>query len=495
MRTLLLASIGLAVLGLAAMPLGAGGQAVVGRVLEEGTLRPLSGAFVVLRDTAGERRGAVLAGEDGRFALRAPVPGRYRLVARLIGYADATSAPFMIAGGETVERTLEVAVRAISLDGIRAEVGRRCHGRPEQGVRSARLWEEARKALEIAEWTEEQETLRFRIVERRRELEARTLRVISSRESGRRGFSRQSPYRSLPAEALARGGYVQPASDGWNHFAPDADVLLSESFLETHCFRATGGEAGLVGLAFEPVAGRDLPDVEGVLWLDEATAELRRLDFRYVHLPYRHGDWPQVGGRVEFERLTTGIWIVRRWRIRMPLEATWAAGRSGAQRLELRTIMEESAEVARVRTGSGELLSPAPPRARPPVEATGRGERWRNGAPRRPRPGSPYPRSTIRLPESSVRALQPGGSQSVALYSWTTAGPSSTVAGASASRPTTRASTACPRKRTARARTGEAFAPAAPSAPARRTGVAVAGPVASTRAVTSSAAASGRAKP
>lgn len=341
---------------------GAVGQTVVGSVVEDGTLQPLPGAFVILEDEAGARRAAVLAGEEGRFVLRAPAPGRYRLVAQLIGYADAAGGYLELAEGETVERRLEVAVRAISLEGIRAEVDTRCHARPDRELRTDRVWEEARKALEITAWAEEEGALRYQLIKRRRELDAATLRVMAIEEAGRQAYYEGSPYRSVPAETLHVGGYVQATPAGeWDHFAPDAEVLLSDSFLDTHCFRArTGDDPKLVGLAFEPVPGRELPEIEGVLWLDRGTAELRHLEYTYVNLPYPHGDWPQVGGRVEFERLSTGIWIVRRWHIRMPLAAVWTGGFGGDRReLALRSLSEEGAVVSRVRTRTGEVLAEA----------------------------------------------------------------------------------------------------------------------------------------
>lgn len=336
------------------------GQTITGTVVEAETSQPLPGAFIVLEDEAGNRQGGVLAGEGGRFVLRAPEPGRYRLIAQLIGYEDGVGPLVMVGAGESVQQRLEVPVRAIDLEGIRVEVERRCYGRPDRELRTGRLWEEARKALTIAAWTEEQEALRFQMIERRRELDAVTLRTTAMEETGRRGYYDSSPYLSLPAEELEAEGYVQPAPDGlWDHFAPDAEVLLSDSFLDTHCFRVRQGEdPDLVGLAFEPVPGRKVPEIEGVLWLDRGTAELQHLEFRYVNLPYPSGDWPQVGGRVEFERLATGNWIVRRWRIRMPLAAERSGGFGGArQSVELVSLVEDAAEVSQVRTDDGTLLA------------------------------------------------------------------------------------------------------------------------------------------
>lgn len=352
----------LTALVLALLPAGAGAQSVLGTVVEDGTLRPLAGAFVVLEDGAGARAAAGLAAEDGRFVLRAPAPGEYRLVAQLIGYADATTGFFMLGEGETVRRSVEVSVRAVNLEGIRAEVGRRCHERPGSGPQTARLWEEARKALEIIDWTESEAALRFRIVEHVRELDARSLRVASIREQARGGWYSESPYRSIPIDELETEGYIQPAPGGqWDHFGPDAEVLLSQPFLETHCFRvAESGEPDLVGLAFEPVRGRTHPEIEGVIWLDRGTAELRRVDFTYVNSPYPHGEWDQVGGRVEFERLATGMWVVRRWYVRMPLEVRRIGGYRGEPtEMVLVSLREEGAELAEVHTGSGEALSRA----------------------------------------------------------------------------------------------------------------------------------------
>jgi hypothetical protein len=73
----------------------------------------------------------------------------------------------------------------------------------------------------------------------------------------------------------------------------------------------------MIGLSFEPVPGRELTDITGVLWLDEASSELRSLEFRYTQLPYEIRD-DRIGGTVEFMPLPSGTWIVHRWQIRMP---------------------------------------------------------------------------------------------------------------------------------------------------------------------------------
>src|SRR5690606_10681685 len=62
-------------------------QEVRGRVSAAETGEPLPGAFVLLLDSAGERRAAGLAGTDGGFRVSINAPGVYRLRVEMLGYA------------------------------------------------------------------------------------------------------------------------------------------------------------------------------------------------------------------------------------------------------------------------------------------------------------------------------------------------------------------------------------------------------------------------
>ncbi|HUG40828.1 MAG TPA: TonB-dependent receptor [Longimicrobiales bacterium] len=342
-------------------------QAVRGEVVEEATGRPLWGAFVVLVDDAGVRHEGVLTDSTGGFAIRAAKPGRYRLVAELIGYAGGESPPFELTAGPAVEQRLEVPVQAVDLTGISVSTRARCRARPGTGPETAALWEEARKALQVAWWGEEQKALRMRIMQYARELSPNAHSVREASQRSRVGYYSSSPYVSRPAEELERLGYIREVegeAGKFDYFGPDAAVLLSETFLGSHCFSVVAGpeeEPDLVGLAFEPVRGRDLPDVKGVLWVDRASAELRRLDFEYTSLPFRGVTTRHAGGRVEYERLANGVWIVKRWRVRMPLVAMkpQPAYRSGMAALEIVALNEAGAEVQTVTDQQGVVLAEA----------------------------------------------------------------------------------------------------------------------------------------
>ena len=108
--------------------------------------------------------------------------------------------------------------------------------------------------------------------------------------------------------------------DGSIYYAPDADVLLSDAFLDTHCMSLVEGEdeaEGLVGLSFEPTQDRGVTDISGVLWLDPADAELQWLDYQYEFLDVPNSE--RLGGKIRFSGLPDGTWIVRQWYIRMPI--------------------------------------------------------------------------------------------------------------------------------------------------------------------------------
>lgn len=297
-------------------------QAVRGELTEEGSGAPIQGAFIALLAEDGRQVGAVLTDEHGRFFVRAPVPGRYRLRAERIGHASTVSPLLEIPAGGVVQHRMAAPFAPVELEGLRVEAGKRCSVRPDVGEETARVWEELRKALAVAAWTEERGIVRYTVARYERELDPQTLRMRKERVDYRSGFQRGSPFVSRPAAELAERGYVQRAEDGdFLYYAPDAEVFLSDVFLDSHCFRLRGasrGQDALIGLAFEPVPGRRLTDIEGVLWLERRTAEVRSLEFRYTRLPYQV-ESDQVGGRVEFQRLANGAWIVRRWHIRMPI--------------------------------------------------------------------------------------------------------------------------------------------------------------------------------
>ncbi|HKY59424.1 MAG TPA: TonB-dependent receptor [Gemmatimonadota bacterium] len=309
---------------LATSPLA--GQTILGTIVEEGSSHPVAGGFVVLLGADGTQRAATLSDGQGRFQLVAPGPGEYGLGVDRIGYLSVRTPVFQLPAGRTIEYRLAVRVEPVELAGIDVEVDSECHVRPGEELASARVWEEARKALNATAWTQGKGLLRYEVRSTERQLDPWTQKVEGEQTRTLRGVSRGSPYVALEVSRLAEGGFAHLDGETQVYYAPDATTLLSDWFLDHHCFRlvpSSEAQPGLVGLAFEPAAEGKLVDLRGTLWLDERTAELSHLDFDYTGLPASMGR-VEAGGRVDFDRLPTGEWIVPRWRIRMPV-VRWAA--------------------------------------------------------------------------------------------------------------------------------------------------------------------------
>ncbi len=339
-------------------PLRAQAQVVVGRLADPSNDAGVAGAVVSLRDTTGATIASSLTDDQGHFVLRAPSSGVYVVRAERIGFRDATSDRFPLRVGETREVQMRASTEAVTLEGVVVTGERRCSVRPESALRTATVWDEARKALDAARIAERKRMLRYDVVLYERELDPRRLAVVSEERTPKRDYARHPFGAKLSAAELSRGGYIQKRGEETRYYAPDPNVLLSDEFLDDHCFRVESGDS-LVGLAFEPVDGREVPDIEGVMWLDPRSSELRRIDYRYTRLPYPVSR-DNVGGHIEIERLPNGLHIVSRWRIRMPevtlanaKESRLPGGGFGFQHAQLTGIHETGGEVSGVTSATG----------------------------------------------------------------------------------------------------------------------------------------------
>lgn len=341
----------------------ASAQVVTGRVVDAESGAPLDVAFVVLVGEDGGRDASALTDATGTFRLRASAPGRYRVRAERIGYAAAESETLEVTREAPVRVELSASPRAIDLEGIEVEGSSRCSVRPGEGEVTAQLWDEARRALSVTTWAQDEQVLQFRLVRWNRTLDPERLRVKEERRRPSTGFHGGSPFVSLPSVDLQARGYVQKAEDGsFTYYAPDPEVLLSDAFLDSHCFRTRLNdppEEGWVGLGFEPVRRREVTDIHGVMWLDAATAELKRVEYRYDRLPAGL-ESEKVGGALEFDRIPEGPWIVRRWAIRMPVvgirEPQRVLGSTVDRRPFLAEVLEVGGEIAEIRTPEGSPL-------------------------------------------------------------------------------------------------------------------------------------------
>ena len=295
-------------------------QLVRGELVDLITQQPVTSGFVVLIDSAGNELARSRLDRSGSFRLVAPAGGTYRLKTQIIGIKSSETSPFELSMGQVLPYRFEITAALVVLPAIIVEDVRTCNAPSEAGLAASTLWDEARKALSAVAWTEGQALFRDDLVLYERERHPRTLAVQDERQWTQTGFYGGSPFNAQSAADLAENGYIQEAEDeGYYFYGPDAKVLLSDEFTDLHCFRPRPSldDDDLVGLAFEPIIGRTKSDIQGTLWIDRYTAELRFLEFNYTQLPWQV-ERGRFGGRIEFERLPDGPWIVKRWWIRMP---------------------------------------------------------------------------------------------------------------------------------------------------------------------------------
>jgi hypothetical protein len=214
-----------------------------------------------------------------------------------------------------------------------------CGLRGPEAATFLQLWEQAHVALAATSFVETSASLDMRVVRLEGTVEndgshakvdsARARETISSR-----------PFATTPAETLSAAGYVRQRHDGSVVFdVPGADAFLSDAFVATHYFRVEdppGDHRDWIGIGFRPAEEPDTTaDIAGVMWLELATAELRRLEFTYVNVlffPQRicdntkgwciRGSGRGAGGSLDFARLDDGAWLIHRWTIRTPAEGT-----------------------------------------------------------------------------------------------------------------------------------------------------------------------------
>ncbi len=279
-----------------------------------------AGVIVVASDAKGGVTGRALTGETGSYELRLPAPGTYALKVLRIGFHPTPVPPFNMAAGEAKTLAIVLQDDPIVLAAVAVRGKSVCRVQQDSGQAVAHLWEEARKAITATQLTASgrKQTVSWIVYDRNTDLAGRDAGTQSTHD-----FSADAmkAFVSLPPDSLAKVGYMSDDETGTIYRAPDADALLSDPFAALHCFRAeppTKERSDWVGIGFYPAKDRgQIIDIQGTLWLDQKTLELRELEFRYTNLS---DDFAHVkaGGTVEFMRLSTGSWLVSRWQLRMP---------------------------------------------------------------------------------------------------------------------------------------------------------------------------------
>ena len=354
----------LALLAIAVAPAALAAQTVRG-VAVDPTERPLAGVVVQLIDSVSGIAARALTNERGEFRLVSARPGTFR--ARRAAHrlpsrdlrARRTQAEPGSGAAAHARRTRHFARHDARRRQKRLPHRTRFGHRGVLGVGAGAHGATATQLSGAA-----------------RNLQATTVTYERTLDPSGRRVQRQSvnlssdfvtqPWRSLSADSLHRGGFVVTDRDGSvTYYAPGIDVLLSSTFVEDHCIHLiTAKDMPSVGIGFEPNANRkDFPEIRGTLWLDRATSELRRLEFKYANIPAQQEGI--AAGEMDFIRMKNGAWAVSRWSIKMPVIARVDARIMYGQRTQVAEIRVAGGELAMARRGSDTVWS------RPPLIVAG----------------------------------------------------------------------------------------------------------------------------
>jgi hypothetical protein len=306
---------------------------VTGTVVDSAGAK-MAGIMVVALDGQQQLLARTLTGRSGTFELSVLSAGSFDLRAFRVGYAVSEPLP-LVPGPSLSPVTLRVSATPTKLSGQSAKQKSVC-GMPKDTTSDVTLlWEEARKVIAATRMTFGTENASARVSFYDRKLSANGKSVLTN-ESREGNVSARAPFASLSPDSIAIVGYVIETEEEVSYYAPDAEVLLSAKFSNTHCFGVQSppsGQPGLIGLSFKPKNERlGVRDIAGTFWLDRATLELRRIEYRYIECARRRTSHPQVGGDMDFAHLSNGMWLIRHWEIRMPQgQATYSLRLNNAQ--------------------------------------------------------------------------------------------------------------------------------------------------------------------
>jgi hypothetical protein len=288
----------------------------------------VSGALVVLLDSAGRDVARAATSASGGYTLAAPAAGRYRVAVRQIGWQAWTSPPVELAAGESRALVLHVETEAYALPAITVEARRpRCGIRLGDDAVVSRLLEVAQTALALAQAAADDGAIAFSS-EWYLARYSPSLDLVDSSSVGVGRLARWPIQSALP-DTLERWGFVRTDGPGqdWTdvgsargpvYYGLDARALFSDWFLTSHCFRVEEKEGGELRVRFEPSRHQGRADVAGMVVLDRGSLELRRIEFAYVNLP-RWVPRDRAGGEVRLRRLRSGAWVPYAWRVRAPV--------------------------------------------------------------------------------------------------------------------------------------------------------------------------------
>ena len=298
-----------------------GAQQVSGIVRDSVSGLAVPGAVVSVYDSAGHHGVRTISNGAGRFTVDVH-PGQARLRVIRIGFEPRD----VRVSASVNARAAGLEIRMLSLPALLTRVhvaGQAiCPGNEDRSGTLA-LWDQARAGLLATVVARHTNPGQMTLLTFATDRDPHSDVVIRQTTRYTTGTSAQPFVAVNKAAGFAQSGYMARIPDGFNFFAPDADVLLDPTFAATHCFRIVSDvdHPGQVGLAFDPAPDARHPegfvDVRGTLWIENDHPALRTLDFQYSGLasPFRDAG---AGGQLVFHTMPNGLTFIQRWHMHLP---------------------------------------------------------------------------------------------------------------------------------------------------------------------------------
>lgn len=203
-------------------------SSVTGVVTDDGG-KPVPGALIVALDGARQLAARALLGRDGAFDL--PLP---------------TSRPLFIVSSVPTRISSEKA-RQKSV----------CGEPHDTASDVTNLWDEARKALVSTRliFGRDELTAPLTRYDRKVSRDGKTVLSGTQRDAN---VSATRPYNNLTPDSIAQAGYLIEETNDIAYYAPDAELLLSTAFADSHCFGMLvpmSTPPTWIGLTFKPNDG------------------------------------------------------------------------------------------------------------------------------------------------------------------------------------------------------------------------------------------------
>ncbi len=308
--------------GLALLLFALASTGATAQVLLRGTVRDATsglavpGAVVSLLDSARTVLQRTTTGANGEYRLLSP-PSAVRVQMRRIGFRPYEQLlPRAVADDRVLDLRVERLPSLIAGMTVRARAA--CPMRDDTPVAFG-LWEQARSALlasVVARESQRANMRRYRF-DRRLESERVVDMDVATDTSVRSDASFAA---ALTPAGFVRSGFALDGRAERTFYGPDADVLLSDAFLDGYCMRLADRDAAhpeRVGVRFTPARNqRDRVEIDGTLWIDTVARVLTHIAYKYLMTDTRLNA-ARPGGEVVFAEMPSGAVFIDHWTMRL----------------------------------------------------------------------------------------------------------------------------------------------------------------------------------